>query len=79
MTTALQQQNIQVGAGAIGKEPAPDNQSFEFALRATSRFKDAAEFEDMVLKVSQGGTNSSYGLDFCLSDRDRLSGAIGSV
>ncbi|WP_392478289.1 efflux RND transporter permease subunit [Nostoc sp. C110] len=61
VTTALQQQNIQVGAGAIGKEPAPDNQSFEFALRATSRFKDAAEFEDMVLKVSQGGTNGTNG------------------
>lgn len=59
VTTALQEQNIQVGAGAIGKEPAPDNQSFEFALRASSRFKDAAEFEDMVLKVSQGGTNNS--------------------
>ncbi|MHC5725717.1 MAG: efflux RND transporter permease subunit, partial [Nostoc sp.] len=59
VTTALQEQNIQVGAGAIGKEPAPDNQSFEFALRATSRFKNAAEFEDMVLKVSQGSTNSS--------------------
>ncbi|MEH2227935.1 efflux RND transporter permease subunit [Nostoc sp.] len=59
VTTALQQQNIQVGAGSIGKEPAPDNQSFEFALRATSRFKDAAEFEDMVLKVSPAGTNSA--------------------
>ncbi|MEH1918385.1 efflux RND transporter permease subunit [Nostoc sp.] len=59
VTAALQQQNIQVGAGAIGKEPAPDNQSFEFALRATSRFKDAAEFEDMVLKVSPAGTSSS--------------------
>ncbi len=59
VTAALQQQNIQVGAGAIGKEPAPDNQSFEFALRATSRFKDAAEFEDMVLKVGQSGTNST--------------------
>ncbi|MDZ8187273.1 MAG: efflux RND transporter permease subunit [Nostoc sp. ChiSLP02] len=56
VTTALQEQNIQVGAGAIGKEPAPDNQSFEFALKATSRFKDAAEFEEMVLKVGQGGT-----------------------
>ncbi|MDZ7951702.1 efflux RND transporter permease subunit [Nostoc sp. DedQUE09] len=59
VTAALQQQNIQVGAGAIGKEPAPDNQSFEFALRATSRFKDAAEFEDMVLKVSPAGTSST--------------------
>ncbi|MCW5315852.1 efflux RND transporter permease subunit [Nostoc sp. KVJ3] len=59
VATALQEQNIQVGAGSIGKEPAPDNQSFEFALRATSRFKDAAEFEDMVLKVTQGGTNTT--------------------
>ncbi|MBG1272049.1 efflux RND transporter permease subunit [Nostoc sp. WHI] len=59
VTVALQEQNIQVGAGAIGKEPAPDNQSFEFALRASSRFKDAAEFEEMVLKVSQGDTNST--------------------
>lgn len=59
VTTALQEQNIQVGAGAIGKEPAPDNQSFEFALRATSRFKDAAEFEEMVLKVGQVGTSST--------------------
>lgn len=57
--TALQEQNIQVGAGAIGQEPAPDNQSFEFALRASSRFKDAAEFEDMVLKVSQTGGDTS--------------------
>ncbi|WP_445632706.1 RND transporter [Nostoc sp. DSM 114161] len=59
VTTALQEQNIQVGAGAIGKEPAPDNQSFEFALRATSRFKDAAEFGEMVLKVAQPGTTNT--------------------
>ncbi|MFN6473779.1 MAG: efflux RND transporter permease subunit [Nostoc sp. SerVER01] len=59
VTSALQEQNIQVGAGAIGKEPAPDNQSFEFALKASSRFKDAAEFEEMVLKVGQGGTTNT--------------------
>jgi hydrophobic/amphiphilic exporter-1 (mainly G- bacteria), HAE1 family len=61
VTTALQEQNIQVGAGAIGKEPAPKNQSFEFALRASSRFKDVAEFEDMVLKVGQVGNNPDAG------------------
>lgn len=59
VTTALQEQNIQVGAGAIGKEPAPDNQSFEFALRASSRFKDVSEFEDMVLKVGQIGNSTN--------------------
>jgi hydrophobic/amphiphilic exporter-1 (mainly G- bacteria), HAE1 family len=56
IATALQEQNIQVGAGAIGKEPAPKNQSYEFSLRATSRFKDVSEFENLVLKVGQGGT-----------------------
>jgi HAE1 family hydrophobic/amphiphilic exporter-1 len=61
VATALQEQNIQVGAGSIGKEPAPKNQSFEFALRASSRFKDAAEFEDMVLKVGQVGNNTNAG------------------
>jgi hydrophobic/amphiphilic exporter-1 (mainly G- bacteria), HAE1 family len=59
VTAALQEQNIQVGAGSIGKEPAPENQSFEFALKATSRFKDAAEFEEMVLKVGQNGTSNT--------------------
>ncbi|WP_341528290.1 efflux RND transporter permease subunit [Nostoc sp. UHCC 0302] len=59
VATALQEQNIQVGAGSIGKEPAPDGQSFEFALRASSRFKEAAEFEDMVLKVSPSDGSST--------------------
>ncbi|QSJ18614.1 efflux RND transporter permease subunit [Nostoc sp. UHCC 0702] len=58
VTAALQEQNIQVGAGAIGKEPAPDNQNFEFALRASSRFKDVAEFENMVLKVGETGSGT---------------------
>jgi hydrophobic/amphiphilic exporter-1 (mainly G- bacteria), HAE1 family len=56
ISTALQEQNIQVGAGAIGKEPAPKNQSYEFSLRATSRLKDVSEFENLVLKVGQGGS-----------------------
>jgi hydrophobic/amphiphilic exporter-1 (mainly G- bacteria), HAE1 family len=56
ITTALQEQNIQVGAGAIGKDPAPKNQSYEFSLRATSRLKDVSEFENVVLKVGAGGT-----------------------
>ncbi len=56
ISTALQEQNIQVGAGAIGKEPAPKNQSYEFSLRATSRLKDVSEFENVVLKVGQGGS-----------------------
>jgi len=56
ITTALQEQNVQLGVGAIGKEPAPAGQNYEFSLRATSRFKDISEFQNLVLKVSPGGT-----------------------
>ncbi len=55
ITTALQEQNIQVGAGAIGKEPTRNNQSYEFSLRATSRLKDVSEFQNLILKVGKGG------------------------
>ncbi|MBW4572095.1 MAG: efflux RND transporter permease subunit [Tolypothrix carrinoi HA7290-LM1] len=70
VATALQEQNIQVGAGAIGKEPAPDNQSFEFALRASSRFKDVAEFEDMILKVGQIGNSTNPSSSTLVKVRD---------
>lgn len=52
----IQEQNIQLGAGKIGQEPAPANQQYEVALRAVGRFKTAAEAEDMVLKVGSDGT-----------------------
>ena len=38
---ALQEQNIQVGAGSIGKQPTQSNQQFEFTLRASGRLKSA--------------------------------------
>lgn len=56
VTAALQEQNIQVGAGAIGREPAPENQQFEFPLRASSRLQSVAEFEKIVLKVGPDGS-----------------------
>ena len=52
---ALEEQNIQVGAGKIGQEPAPDDQRYEFTLRAVSRFKTVSEFEEMTVAVGEGG------------------------
>lgn len=52
---ALEEQNIQVGVGAIGQQPAPVEQRFEFSLRAAGRFKSAREFEEMTIAVGESG------------------------
>ncbi len=52
---ALNEQNIQVGAGQIGQPPTPTNQNFQIDLRAESRLQNVDEFEDLVLKTGEGG------------------------
>ena len=49
--SALQEQNIQVGAGQIGQPPSPEDQNFQVDLRANSRLQTPEEFEDLVLKT----------------------------
>ncbi|NMG20601.1 efflux RND transporter permease subunit [Brasilonema bromeliae] len=53
---ALNEQNIQVGAGQIGQQPAPKDQMYQIDLQALSRLKEPSEFEDMILKTDQNGT-----------------------
>jgi hydrophobe/amphiphile efflux-1 (HAE1) family protein len=52
---ALEEQNIQVGAGKIGQQPAADDQRFEFTLRAASRLASVEEFENLVVGTGEGG------------------------
>ncbi|KGF72506.1 hypothetical protein DO97_08110 [Neosynechococcus sphagnicola sy1] len=56
VVTALQQQNIQVGAGRIGQEPISPDIQFAIPLRAAGRFKTAAEAANLVLRVGEDGT-----------------------
>lgn len=56
VTSALNEQNLQVGAGRVGQEPAPQGQMYQIDLRAESRLKEAAEFEEIVLKTETNGT-----------------------
>jgi HAE1 family hydrophobic/amphiphilic exporter-1 len=53
---ALNEQNLQVGAGGIGQQPAPEGQQYQIDLRAVSRLTDASQFEEIVLKTSDDGT-----------------------
>ena len=52
---ALQEQNIQVGAGSIGKQPTQSDQRFEFTLRASGRLKSTEEFENLVVGTGESG------------------------
>ncbi|HEY9655637.1 MAG TPA: efflux RND transporter permease subunit [Crinalium sp.] len=54
--TALQQQNLQVGAGQIGQPPVDDGQQYQYAVTAQGRFKNAEEFSDLVVKTTETGT-----------------------
>lgn len=55
VVNALSEQNLQVGAGKIGAEPAPEGQQFQFDLRAISQLKDPKDFENLLLKTDENG------------------------
>lgn len=52
---ALSEQNLQVGAGKLGAEPAPEGQEYQFDLRAVSQLTDPGEFENLLLKTDENG------------------------
>lgn len=56
VVAAINEQNIQVGAGRVGQPPIPSDQLYQIDLRATSRLKSAAEFEDLVIKTEANGS-----------------------
>ncbi|MFW9259521.1 efflux RND transporter permease subunit [Nostoc sp. CALU 546] len=53
---ALSEQNLQVGAGRIGQEPAPEGQRYQLDVRAVSRLAEPSEFEEIVLRTQEDGT-----------------------
>ena len=48
---AIQQQSQEVAAGQVGAPPAPQGQDFQYTLDLKGRLDDAAEFENIVVKV----------------------------
>jgi hydrophobe/amphiphile efflux-1 (HAE1) family protein len=53
---AIQEQNIDVGTGAVGRQPTASQQQFEIPLRVTGRFRNVAEAEDLVVQTGNDGT-----------------------
>ena len=52
---ALQEQNIQVGAGQLGQPPSSADQQYQIDLRAISRFQTVEQFDELVLKRGDSG------------------------
>lgn len=53
--SALQEQNVDIAAGAVGAPPAPANQSYQFTVRAAGRLTEPAQFENIILKTLPDG------------------------
>jgi len=53
---ALREQNIQAAPGAIGLEPAPAGQQFQYSLQAKGRLADPEEFGQVIIRATPGGT-----------------------
>lgn len=53
---AVAEQNVQVAAGQIGQQPAPDNQAYQMSVRATGRLKTADEFGAMIISTAKDGS-----------------------
>ena len=52
---AVREQNVQVAAGSLGASPNEPDQQFQFSLQTQGRLREPAEFEDLVVKVGEGG------------------------
>lgn len=51
---AVREQNVQVAAGRIGSEPAPEGTDFELTITARGRLADPAEFARVIIKSDNG-------------------------
>lgn len=56
VTRALQNQNVQVASGSIGKAPYPKGQSFEISTRVVGRLRTPEEFANIVIKAGPFGS-----------------------
>ena len=53
---AIQEQNQQVAAGAIGQAPAPADQAFQYQLNTLGRLEQASQFEDIIVRANPDGS-----------------------
>ncbi|GHB94301.1 efflux RND transporter permease subunit [Cerasicoccus arenae] len=55
IVSAVQQQNVQVAAGAIGEPPAPAGQPFQLTVNVEGRLVDPEQFADIIIRSTSDG------------------------
>jgi len=55
VVSALQEQNVEIPAGALGQPPANQNQAFQIPVRVIGRLSSPAEFDNLIVKNSPNG------------------------
>ena len=53
--SAIQQQNLQAAAGAVGTAPAPSGQQVQYIIQARGRLSTVKKFEDIVIVTNAEG------------------------
>ena len=53
--SALQEQNVEIPAGQLGRPPSDERQNFQVTLRVVGRMSDPREFENIILKNTPNG------------------------
>jgi len=48
---AVSQQNVQVAAGQIGQQPAPESMHFQYMIQTQGRLENVKQFEDIIIKA----------------------------
>lgn len=54
IVNAVRNQNVQVAAGQIGREPVPEGQQFQFTMSTLGRLEEVDQFANIIIKTSQG-------------------------
>jgi hydrophobe/amphiphile efflux-1 (HAE1) family protein len=55
VVSAIQSQNIQAAAGAIGTAPGSDSQQVQYTLRAKGRLKDIEDYRNIIIRTNRHG------------------------
>jgi hydrophobic/amphiphilic exporter-1 (mainly G- bacteria), HAE1 family len=56
VVNALSEQNVEVGAGQVGQQPAKEGQQYQISVRAVGRLSEASQFDNIILKTNADGT-----------------------
>lgn len=56
VVNAINEQNLQVGIGALGQRPSAEDQEYQIELEANTRLTDATQFENIVIRTAENGS-----------------------